>query len=238
LTRREIKHDEFVSIVSRAARWLEEHRDRLLPAAGAVVVALVLVVGGYSWWQSREEAALSALGEVEELYHATVEGQQAPVFQGSITGRTFPTSEEKYTAVLEAVDTMTQRYSRGAAVAQALYYRGLALRELGRQEEAAAAFEEVLARRPSSLVCALTRVALAETHEAAGLWSEAEGVYRALFDEAPEFFPREMALLGRARCLEQVNELGEARALYQQVIDVYPGSPYEQEARERLEQSS
>ena len=236
LTRQEIKHDEFVSIVVRVARWLEDNRRIVIPGAVALVLVMVLGAGGRAWWQAREQKALSALGDVEGRYNATVEGEQQQVFQNTSAGLSYPSREEKYQAVLEAVEELTEKYSTGAAVIQAIYYRGLALREMDRHQEAVTAFEEVLSRRPSPLTRALSRVALAETHEAAGRWSEAESVYGTLFDEAPPLFPREMALLGRARCLEQVNELAKARALYNQLIDSYPNSPYEREARERLEE--
>ncbi|MCZ6779044.1 MAG: tetratricopeptide repeat protein [Acidobacteria bacterium] len=236
LTRQEIKHDEFVSFVVRMANWLEDNRRIVIPAVVGLVLVMVLGAGGRAWWQAREQKALSALGEVEGRYNATVEGEQQQVFQDTSAGLSYPTREEKYQAVLESVDELTEKYRTGAAVTQAIYYRGLALRQMDRHEEAVTAFEEVLSRRPSPLARALSRVALAETHEASGLWSEAESVYRMLFDEAPAIFPREMALLGRARCLEQVNELAEAKALYNQLIDSYPNSPYEREARQRLEE--
>ncbi len=236
MTRQEIKHDEFVSIVVRVARWLEDNRRIVIPGAVALVLVMFLGAGTRAWWQAREQKALSALGEVESRYNATVEGEQQQVFQDTSAGLSYPSREQKYQAVLESIDQLTEKYSTGAAVTQAIYYRGLALREMDRYEEASETFEEVLSLRPSPLMRALSRVALAETHEAAGLWSEAGSVYRTLFDEAPPLFPRELALLGRARCLEQVNELAEARALYNQLIDAYPNSPYEQEARERLEE--
>ncbi|MEE9219231.1 MAG: tetratricopeptide repeat protein [Acidobacteriota bacterium] len=234
LSRRDIKHDEFVSTMARAIRWIEDHHKILIWTVVGTVLAVVLAGVGQIWWVSQRDKALAALSVIEERYHASVTGEQAPIFQNPTDQLTYESRDEKLNAVLEAVDSLTEHFSTGPAVRQALYYRALTLRDLGRYDEASITLEDLIERRMGPLPRALARVALAEIYEAAGRWSDAEGAYRKLFDEAPVYFPREMALLGRARCLQRNQQQEQARAVYQQIVDAYPDSPYGQEAEQRL----
>jgi TolA-binding protein len=236
LDREEIKHDEFVSGVTRTVIWVEDNARRVLWGLAAL---LLLIVAGFaygSWQQGRNEKALAALAEVERRYHAPVQGEQDPVFQRQTPGTTYESRDEKYRAVLEAADDLLATHGSGSASRQARYYRGLALRDMGRLDEAAAEFDKLLSGRWKPLPRALTQVALAETREAAGRWSDAAHIYDRLAQEAPDPFPREMALIGHGRCLEMERKLEEARAVYQKIIDAYPDSPYADTAQERLKQ--
>lgn len=236
ITRHEMKHDEFVDGVANVARWIEDHRSLVVRSAGALVAALVLWAGGQAWWQARQEKALVALAEVERRHHAAVAGEQEPVFQRQSAGLSYAGREEKFRAVLEASDALLAKHRFGPAARQARYYRALALRELGRTDEAVAGFRTLLDQRLAPLQRGLAQVALAETYEAAGRWSDAAATYAALSADPPDLFPPEMALLGQARCLEREQRTEEARALYRRIVDAYPGSPYATEAEERLRQ--
>jgi tetratricopeptide (TPR) repeat protein len=236
LDREEIKHDDFVSGVTRTVIWVEDNARKVLWGLGGVVLAVVAGFAVNSWLEGRNEKALAALTEVERRYHAPVQGEQEQVFQRPTAGVTYASREEKFKAVLEAADEVLARYGSGTAVRQTRYYRGLALRDLGRLDEAAGEFDKLLDGRSKPLPRALTMVALAETREAAGRWEDAAGLYDRLAQEAPEPFPREMALIGKARCLEMEQKLDEARSVYQRVLDAYPDSPYAGTAQERLKQ--
>jgi tetratricopeptide (TPR) repeat protein len=236
LDRQEIKHDEFVSGVTRTVIWIEDNARKVLWGLGAVVLLIVAGFALTTWMSARNERAMALLAEVERRYHAAVQGEQEPVLQRQTPGGAYASREEKYRAVLEAADDLLARHGSGNAARQARYYRGLALRDLGRLDEAAGEFEKIVNGRSKPLSRALAQVALAGTREAAGRWGEAAGIYDVLAQEAPEPFPREMALVGKARCLEMEQKLDEARALYRKVIDAYPDSPYAETAQERLKQ--
>lgn len=237
LTRQEIKHDEFVSGVARVALWLEDHPRRVLAGAAVIVAGLLLGLGGHAVWRARQEKALAAFADVDRRYHAPVKGEQDAVFQRPTPGVSYATPEEKFTAVIEAADSVLKRFGSGPAARQTLYYKALSLRALGRYDEATAAFKDLLGRRVPPLPRALAQVALAETYEMAGRWEEAASAYKSLFDAASAPFPRELALLGEARCLEHQQKVDEARALYRKVVEGYPGSPYVAEAEDRLRQT-
>lgn len=234
LSRQQIKHDEFVSGVARASIWVEDHRRLVIAIGGALLAALVLGIGGQSWWHARQEKALTLLFEVERRFHTSVQGRPDEYQQYSRQATPYATREEKYTAVVQAADDLLAKHGSGASARQARYYRALALREMGRHDEATAELEKLVAQRMGRLPRALARLALAETHELAGRTAEAANVYRTLADEAPEEFPREMALLGLARCLEREQKQEEARALYRRVIEEFGASPYVAEAQSRL----
>lgn len=236
LDREEIKHDDFVSGVTRSVIWVEDNARRVLWGLGGLVLLVAAGFAFSSWREGQNEKAMAAFAEVERRYHAPVQGEQDQVFQRPTAGATYANREEKYRAVLEAADDLLAKHGSGSASRQARYYRGLALRDLGRLDEAAGEFEKLLNGRPKPLPRALTQVALAETHEAAGRWSEAAGIYDRLAQEAPDPFPREMALISKGRCLEMEQKLDEARAVYQKLIDAYPDSPYADTAQERLKQ--
>jgi TolA-binding protein len=122
----------------------------------------------------------------------------------------------------------------GEARSAALFYRGLALSDLGQMDEAEASFAEVLSRDADGLYGSMARLRLARLKEARHKSEEALALYRAITDDPRGLLPPEEGMLGMARCQEALGKKDEAAALYRKLMSEHPDSEYLGEARRRL----
>jgi TolA-binding protein len=233
--RHQIKRNDLATVLEWTADYVATNRRRVAFAAIALVAAFMAALGVRSWLASRAAAASFLAGEMIQTYRSPVAAalEDLPPAAGV---RTFGTPEERDARVLEYAEAILARYGRTAAAPKALYYKGLSLSGLGREEEARAALEELLRRHPRDFVAPLARLHLGRSLAAAGRPGEALVHYLAVADDTRGGFPREEGLLGVARCQEALGEKEEARQTYRRILADFPDSDYQLEARRRLEE--
>jgi TolA-binding protein len=236
--RHQIKRDELVTVLERAGDYFAIHSRRVLLIAGAVVLAAVGGLGARAWLASREARALELVGEVIRVHHAPILMSPEAAPEASPGTPTFATSKERDEKVLALADEVLARYSFTRSMPKALYYRGLALSGLRRDEEAEAAFAEFLRRYPGDFLAPLVRYRLARGLEARGQQAEALVHFQALLDDSRSLFPREEGLLGVARCQEALGNRDEALKAYRKIVDDHPDSEYRFEADRKIEELS
>jgi tetratricopeptide (TPR) repeat protein len=231
--KRQIKQDELVTGAEHAWSWLAEHRERVRIAA--IVVAVVAVLGGgISLVQaSRRQEAQRALSEALALFHAPLKAQVSPASAGSGVGA-FATADEKYTQAAAAFDGVERRFGSQPAGLTAAYYAALCRVELGKTAEAEKALAALAARRDTErLEPALARLAMADLYRRTGKVDKAADAYRQAAEDASMPLPRDHALIGLAKLLEENGRLDEARAAYQRLMAEFPTSVYAADARTR-----
>ena len=232
--RHQIKRDELLTVMERTLLFTEKHlRPIALTTAAGLVVALI-AVGGWRWRSGREADAAFQLSQVTQTYRAPVAFSLDAIQQAPAGIRTYATVEERDGHVVELADDLLKRFASTGSAPGALYYKGLALRGLGKDAQAAETFEQLLSRSGDDLVAPLARYQLGNLREAEGKMDEAIAAYEKLADGSGGIFPQEEALLGIGRCQATRGLTEEARKTYQRIIDEFPGSAYQTEARQRI----
>jgi tetratricopeptide (TPR) repeat protein len=231
ITRKEMKRDEFVTAMGRITLWLEGHAKEALILGGVAVAAAVGSVLVYQFLDQREERASVLLARGVETLHATV---RAPGAADAAGGASFATGDERGRAVVDQMDELLQTYPRSRAGRLALYYKGLALIELRKPQEARKTLEDFLGSSSDSFAAPMARAALARALEDAGEQQKALETYEQLSRTPGGAYPVQAALMEMGRCLEKMGKKDEAKKVYERITREFPASDYSQEAQERL----
>src|SRR6185436_2641428 len=107
--RKQIKRDELVTGMERAALWVRTHRDEV---RATLIGVAVVVVGafGYTTFQGRRTAsAEKAFADAFDTFHAPVAAEVPPGAEKPV-GLQFATPAEKYQKAAAAFDGVERRY--------------------------------------------------------------------------------------------------------------------------------
>jgi predicted negative regulator of RcsB-dependent stress response len=215
ITRKELKHDEFVEAGLDVGEWLEENwRTVALAAGGALVVALLFV--GWSWWGDRRQARAERL---------------------AAEGFTLLDAATADPAAAAAKFEEAQGVAGGSPLGEvARTYRGIALLRAGRAAEAVPLLEEASGATDDPVLRGTAKALLAEALDAAGNADRAAEVYRGLADVPTPSFPPELALVRLGEVRARQGRMDDARGAWQDVVARYPESPYAALAGQLLSQ--
>ena len=144
-------------------------QGRTLAAAGAAVVLAAVAAGGYLAWQQQQagragELLSEALIVLESPISAPPEADDGAGAVWEQPPGTFPTEEARLEAALERFAETADGYPDLRAGIAARYEAAAALVALGRLDEAADAYRQVIAAAGDPLHAAVARMGLAETH--------------------------------------------------------------------------
>lgn len=229
LTRRQIKQDEFITLVDRAVHWMGENwRQAAIGLGGAVVVALV-------WWgttavlAARGHAADRALQEAATTYTAPV-GAKAPA-DAKVK---FATDTERLAAAETAFKKVASRYWLTDQAKVAKLYLARIAADRGDLDGAARILAEVASRKAASPVVRLAMLDLIGIRLAQGSASQLAADLEAMVAGTDPRLPRDVALFQLARIREREGKPAEAAKLWRKLVEGFPDSPYRYEAQQRL----
>ncbi|MBI2209526.1 MAG: tetratricopeptide repeat protein [Deltaproteobacteria bacterium] len=198
ITRRDIrKPDQFVAVTGEIFHFVKQKRKPFIGAAAAVVLALVGLWGWDAYAQRQNHLAAKDYVQGVNLYHAG-----------------------KYADAVQRFDK-AKEYTLSSYSAPALLYQANSYLALGDPAKAAASLAELLQQeRKQSLLRQLGLLSLAYLHETAGnckeagpSFAEAEKIVAPFTDEA---------ILGKARCGMETQDLKGALESYRQYLTSYP----------------
>jgi len=231
--RDEIKQDELMSGLDKAATWAVGHRDEMRIGAGVVVV-LLAAGGALAYFQGqRAKEADRAFRDALTTFAAPVASEIAAGADRP-SGQVFATGEEKYKTAAAAFEGVERRFGSSKTGLRAKYYAALSRVQLGQNAEAEKALKEIQALG-SGLEPELARLALAGLYRRSGQVDKAVEAYRGMATNPTANVPRDYALLSAAQSLEDAKRWPEARAAYRQVYEDFPASVFAAEARARVE---
>jgi len=69
-TRQQLKQDKFAETAKDTVSWAVEHQRKLATASIAALVALVIVAGGWIYYNQRDQAAGTEIGAALRIYTA------------------------------------------------------------------------------------------------------------------------------------------------------------------------
>ncbi len=242
IERKHLKENELALTLESARDYLEP-RKKALTTVAMIVVVFVLGIIGISVWRERSQAAgEQALAEALVALNAQVvpagvagaEGVPAAA-QLEATG-TFATEEAKLNAAIPKLQAAADGYPGTPAGIQARYHLAGALAALGRNEDAVAAFDDVVERAgEDSLYGRMARLGKADAQARGGQLDAAIETWKTMTTEAADEMPVDAILMELARAYVAKGNQEEARKTFTQLVDEHPTSPYSAEARAELE---
>lgn len=240
--RHRLKENELAHSLATAREYVER-RQRPIRIAALVALLIAVAIAGIIVMRQRTQAAANdLLAEAMVVLDAPVVPNTpadpnsptppAAAMQGS---GTFTTEEEKLNAAVPKLRAAAEAYpdSRGGITAR--YHLAGALAELGKHNEATAAYDEVIARGGDSLYGRMARLGKAEEQARAGQHDAAIAIYQELAGQADSDLPVDAILMQLARTYAAAGKTDEAQKTFTRVVDEHPDSPYATEARQELE---
>ncbi|MEC8943654.1 MAG: tetratricopeptide repeat protein [Acidobacteriota bacterium] len=273
IRRKDLKHDELVSLTGRATQWLAGHGRRIgwLLLVLALVVSIVL--GVRFAHQRQENRAAELLAAAMEIFRAPVileppaasvnedeksadesavdiETPEASgtVLDGStngpvvcvdpaISGLRFATEAEKCRASLDRLEPIVERYANLPSGRMAAFYSGDCHVRLGSINEAIAAFSQAIEAR-GSLVSAMALYRLGQLERERDNAEAAVAYFDRLLGVSRNLFPREEALIAKARAYQEGGDARAALTNYQKVVEEFGDSYIAGEARAQISELS
>lgn len=192
---------------------------RIVAAAAAVAVVGSLAAGGYVW---RAQQRTDRAGELLAEALAAAESDGEP-------------SDE---AQLEAVDRLlavADAYPNLQPGVTARYEAAAALAGLGRTEEAADQYRQVIDAAGGQFHGRMAVLGLAETHVLRSDYDAAVALLKAEADAVEPDLPVDAVLMRLGRAYELAGREGDARAAFTRVAEEFPFSVYSSEASRKAD---
>ncbi len=235
--RHKLKENPFATWVGEISETLLDYR-RELTWAGVALATIVALVVGYQYW--RAQAAGKAdmeLAAALAIADAAVVPPPAPGTPGaSQTPQpgTYPTEEAKLEAALPKFLEVVQRYPATRAATTALYHAGATLAELGRYDDAAARYRQVIDEGPGTVYSEMAQLGLAAIDVMTNKPADAIPIYQKLIAAPDTKLPLDGVLVQMARAYAKMGKTDEAARAYKRILDEFPQSLYATDARQAL----
>ena len=217
LSRKELKQDKFRESIEHGAEAVYSH-SQVLAAAVAAVLLVVLVYGGWKFYNDRRTLEASAgLDEAMKIYNAPLRTGNQPVEAGEIT---YADTQKRSQDASQKFAAVAEKYASTNPGRLARYYLALTLLDLEKQNQSIEELKKLVGGSDKEL-SAMAQYQLATVYARTGKTDEAVKAYRAVADSKSALVPRPLVLLELADLLRASNPT-EAAALYQQVKKDYP----------------
>ena len=237
---------------------------RGLTIAIAVGLAALVLFGGYSWWSGRTTTQAGTLlaealvladapvvppppppvvepvdtppdGAATDAAEPSVEPTAAPVEFVQPDG-TYPTVEAKMSAALPKLIETADRFPGTQAGITARYRAAAALATLGRHDEAAAQYEQVIGDSDTGIYGRMATLGLADVQMARGAYDEAIVLLEQSSAAGADVdLPVDGVLMRLGHAFDLAGRSAEAQAIFQRVVDEFPASFYSANAARELQ---
>jgi predicted negative regulator of RcsB-dependent stress response len=183
---------------------------------GAVAVVLILVlVGGYTLFQHRSEAAATAFGEAMATYQRPVNDGSEPLAPGT---KSFPTAKARAEVANGQFLAVANKYGMTNPGHLARYFAGVTYMEEGNNGAAESALEKV-AGSWNGDVAALGKMALAGMYEQTGRNAQAEKLLEDLGKGHATTVPPYLAQIQLGELYQSEGRMADAKRVWAQVKD-------------------
>ena len=226
ITRKELlrQPDQFLTRSARVITWVEMNASSILYTAGAVILAVVLVVGWFVWRTNR---------------HARAEAMLFAAMNAGGNGEVAQQNTSRNDEMIKALQSLVRGYGGTPAAIQA--YWNLGRLYFARAEYVAAleAYEQARARlsgdRDNPLLSAMISLNVAYAEEAQGACEQALRNFETVLSAPTATWLRSEAYLGMGRCHEQSGVPEKAVEVYDRALtDPEVNGPAREHLEERL----
>src|SRR5215471_3352016 len=222
ITRKDLKRNELAETMGRTVDYVSTHRRGVTEGVVIAACAVALVAGIFLYRAYRESVAGRELSAALEALDTPV----GPQVGGASGGRTFATVAEQ--------DREADRHLQAAAA-----YGGTAagraagvIRAARNPQSSTVSDALAKAARDRHIeVAAAAELGEARLLVASGKTTEAIERLRRAIDSPQSRAPKDALLFALGQAYEKAGATGDAKAVYQRLINDYPNSPYRAEAR-------
>lgn len=215
-TKRQLKkQDTFIALTETGTHWAEENRQQAILYGVIAVVAILVIVGCYTFYQNRSAAASTAFGHAMETYQTPIASATQPVPPGV---KTFPDAKTRAAAANTQFQQVAGKYNLTTSGRLAEYFVGLTYADQGQTGPAQQALEKVSTSWDSGLA-ALGKDALADIYQQTSQDSKAIDLYNELIKAKTNTVPSSLAQLQLAELYQSQGNTSEARQIFAEIKD-------------------
>ncbi|MDH3745036.1 MAG: tetratricopeptide repeat protein [Acidobacteriota bacterium] len=223
LSRKEMKRDEVLEGAARFVHLVREHGRKLVVGLGVVVVLALAGAFWLSMGQRKQTRANEALSYALQVYRAEID-VLAPRPDDPTTP-TFASEQAREAAAKTAFEAVRREFGGSKVASVAAGYLADLATKAGDQETARELWEGAAPKAETALEVELwvNRLALDRTG------GKSEGVLaelQAMLGDGGSTVPVVVVLDQMAETLLVLDRRGEAREIYQRILDDHPGTAY------------
>ena len=233
LTRKQIKHDEFVTVVDHGMHWLSQNWQRVAIVAGSALAAGLVIWGAIALLGSRSSSATAALSEALASFNAPV-GAAAPA-DAKVK---FATDSERLAAAEKGFQRVSSKYWLTEQARTAKLYLAAIANERGDAAQAVRLLGELTAKHRGDPITRWAMSDLVRLRIAKGEGAQLQKDLEAMAAGTDPRLTRDAAMFQLAVIQERAGKQDEAAKLFKKLVDDYPESSFAYEARQRLAASS
>ncbi len=207
--------DPFVAATGQGLTWANRNRQSVMTFGIAAVVLILVLVGAYTFYQHRTQAAATAFGAAMETYQTPLlkPGQPPPAGM-----KTFDTAEQRAKAANAAFVSVASQYGMTQPGKLAQYFAGLTYMEAGQNDSAEKTLKETAGSWSSDLA-ALGKLALAQLYEQTGRNGQAQSILEDLGKSKDVTVPAGEAQLQLADLYNTEGNTAKAKEIYAKLKD-------------------
>lgn len=215
-TKRQLrKQDQFITFTGHGVDWAKQNRQQAIVIGVIVVAAILLIVGGYSFYQHRTTLASNAFGDAMETYQEPL-ASQAPELQPGT--KTFPDVKARAAAANAQFLAVADKYGLTQPGKMALYMAGVTYMEEGNTSAAEDALKKVAGSWDGDSA-ALGKSALAGLYEQTGRDADAEKLLEELSKGHASTVPPFYAQVRLGDLYQSEGKIADAKRVWAQVKD-------------------
>jgi tetratricopeptide (TPR) repeat protein len=222
ITRKDMKRNELAETMGRTVDYVSHHRKGVTEGVVIAGCAVALVAGIFLYRAYREGAAGRELSAALEALSAPVGPQPG----ASVGGRTYATAAEQNR---DAESHLQAAASYGGTAAGRA--AGVILAARNPQSSTVSETLAKAARDRHIEVAAAAELGEARLLVASGKTTEAIERLRRAIDSPQSHTPKDALLYALGQAYEKAGSTGDAKAVYQRLVNDYPNSPYRADAR-------
>jgi len=239
--RHHLKDNELAIALQQAQTWAGSNSKTLITTLGAIVIVGGAVLGYMAFRNNTDTKARALLAEAMVIEEARVMPPAPPAGTtndptavGGQQPGTYPTEQAKLEAALPKFQAAADAYPAHEAGLMARFHAAKTLVTLGRFDEAAKQYDQVIAGN-SPLLARSARLGKAEAQLRAAQYDPAIATLKQIVDQKDASLPADAVLMELARAYRLAGKTDDARKTLQQVVEQHADSQYASEAKAELE---
>jgi predicted negative regulator of RcsB-dependent stress response len=215
-TKRQLKkQDQFITVTEQSIAWVDQNRQIAIVMGVIAVVLILVLVGGYTIFQHRSEAAATAFGDAMATYQRPINDGSQPLPPGT---KSFPSAKARAAAANGQFLAVANKYGMTNPGKLAEYFVGVTYMDEGNNAAAEAALKKVSGSWNGD-VAALGKMALAGVYEQTNRNAQAETLLEDLGKGHATTVPPFLAQIQLGELYQSEGKMAEAKRVWAEVKD-------------------